>query len=159
MDKALSLISRLFLQNSNESAALVTNLSGRVRILRTKLTLDYLSDFDLSQNYAAKAMIFLMIALISFGALLHWGDLQIIIEQLNSCAMGRIYTILAICLTIINVAAFFWRVALTAKYHSCKICTNRQLPTCTVIVPAYNEGQQVFQKIFNPRGPSLLPTV
>jgi hyaluronan synthase len=142
-------MSRLFWQNANAYSGLVANLNGRFRGFssRGRSVLDSLGDFDLSRNSIAKALILLTVATIAIGAWVHWTDVGETIDLLRSYPLGKIYTALAVGLMAINLAAFLWRVALVIKYSSVKSCTDEQLPTCTVIVPAYNEGRQVLRTL------------
>ena len=48
---------------------------------------------------------------------------------------------------VINLSAFLWRVILFFKYRPVEGCDDAQLPTCTVIVPAYNEGSMVLKTL------------
>ena len=43
-----------------------------------------------------------------------------------------------------GLLAFLWRVMLVWRYRPCPECGDNQLPSCTVIVPAYNEGPGVL---------------
>ncbi len=47
----------------------------------------------------------------------------------------------------IHLAIFIWRIVLFLNYRTTPPCKNEELPTCTVIVPAYNEGGQVYETI------------
>ena len=47
----------------------------------------------------------------------------------------------------VSAAAFVWRAVLVWRYHPCAPCADDELPTCAVIVPAYNEGRQVLMTL------------
>jgi hyaluronan synthase len=144
-------MARPFWQEANASsyAALVTSLNGRFHGLssRGKGVFDTCGEYDLSKNPTAKAAIILIVAIIVTGAWTNWHEFRATIELLKSYTAGQIYTILAIGLMAVNVAAFFWRVALVVRYRPTPSCTDEQLPVCTVIVPAYNEGRQILRTL------------
>ncbi len=47
----------------------------------------------------------------------------------------------------IQVLAFFWRFACVVFYRPVRQCADSVLPSCTVIVPAYNEGKCVLDTL------------
>lgn len=49
--------------------------------------------------------------------------------------------------TCLALAELIWRIVLVFKYKPIKGCSDDKLPTCTVVVPAYNEGRQVFKTL------------
>jgi hyaluronan synthase len=50
-------------------------------------------------------------------------------------------------LLFLNVAVFLWRVFLVVFYRPTPAAPDEELPRCTVIVPAYNEGRQVLDTL------------
>ena len=48
------------------------------------------------------------------------------------------------CLALAELA---WRIILVVKYRPIAGVSDDQLPTCTIVVPAYNEGRQVFETL------------
>lgn len=144
-------MARLFWQeaNANSYAALVTSLNGRFRGLssRGKGVFDTCGDFDLSRNSTAKAMILLIVAVIAIGAWLHSGDFEQAVQLLESDPWGKRYITIGIVLLAVTIATFLWQLALVSRYRPAKSCTDEQLPACTVIVPAYNEGRQVLRTL------------
>ncbi|MDO8303285.1 MAG: glycosyltransferase [Sedimentisphaerales bacterium] len=142
-------MARLFWQNANAYGTLVANLNGRFRGLSSREETAFvdLGNVDLSRNSIAKVLIVLAVLTIAVGTWTHWSDFGATVDVLQAYLAGRIYTVIALGLTAINVAAFFWRVALAIQYSPEKSCTDDQLATCTVIVPAYNEGRQVLRTL------------
>lgn len=47
----------------------------------------------------------------------------------------------------LNLIYILWQLFLTLRYKPFENETDEKLPTCTVIVPAYNEGKQVYQTL------------
>lgn len=99
-------------------------------------------------------MFFLVKTMISFGiiavvlmACLHWDQLQQNKELLGQGRLGETFGILVAIFLIINVTAFVWRLILVIMYRSTPAVSNDRLPVCTVVVPAFNEGKQVFETL------------
>lgn len=61
-----------------------------------------------------------------------WGDALIVSFAVFSC---------------LALAELVWRIILVLKYKPIPGVSDYQLPTCTVVVPAYNEGRQVFDTL------------
>ncbi|MCP3944622.1 MAG: glycosyltransferase family 2 protein [Desulfobacteraceae bacterium] len=60
--------------------------------------------------------------------------------------MGPAFSIWGILL-FLAVAELIWRVVLTARYRPTPDCNYFALPRCTVVVPAFNEGAQVYNTL------------
>ncbi|MCY2930816.1 MAG: glycosyltransferase [Planctomycetota bacterium] len=60
---------------------------------------------------------------------------------------GRAMTILGWSLAGVNLAATLWWIVLVTTYRPVPAVPDDELPTCTVIVPAYNEGAQVLKTL------------
>jgi hyaluronan synthase len=67
--------------------------------------------------------------------------------SMDSIPAGKILFILAKAFFIVHLAVFFWRIVLCFKYKPAPPCEDDDLPFCSVIVPAYNEGRQAFDTI------------
>jgi hyaluronan synthase len=74
----------------------------------------------------------------------HAEQFEAAIDLLRAQPYGSVYISIGQFLLIINLAAFLWRVVLFLKYRPVEGCDDAALPTCTVIVPAYNEGKMVL---------------
>ena len=74
-------------------------------------------------------------------------DVGSIWSTLEKISIGRVFIIFAKVFFTIHLAVFVWRIVLCIKYRPYAPCTDEDLPTCSVIVPAYNEGRQVFNTI------------
>jgi len=55
--------------------------------------------------------------------------------------------VLAQILMVANLAAMVWRIYLMCTYRPTPGCQDEDLPTVTVVVPAYNEGRQVAETL------------
>ncbi|MBP8606167.1 MAG: glycosyltransferase family 2 protein [Phycisphaerae bacterium] len=69
------------------------------------------------------------------------------VDFLRAQPYGEVYILLGQVLLVINLSAFLWRVILFFRYRPVEPCSDSQLPTCTVVVPAYNEGSMVFKTL------------
>ena len=87
------------------------------------------------------------VALIIFCGLLTWSDFEEAIAMLYAYSWGPSYIFLGRAMFFANAAAFIWRVSLVTKYSPAEECADEELPKCTVIVPAYNEGMQVLHTL------------
>jgi hyaluronan synthase len=61
-----------------------------------------------------------------------WGNTLIALFAVFSC---------------LALAELVWRIILVVKYRPIAGVADDQLPTCTIVVPAYNEGRQVFETL------------
>jgi hyaluronan synthase len=64
-------------------------------------------------------------------------------ERLNT-SWGFAFFIVAASLFVFKVTFFLYNLFLYFKYKPIASVSDEELPTCTVIVPAYNEGKQVW---------------
>lgn len=67
-------------------------------------------------------------------------------DRLNS-AWGRPFLIIAISLLIFKAGFFIYTLIRYFKYKPIASVSDEELPMCTVIVPAYNEGRQVWETL------------
>ncbi|NHN26208.1 glycosyltransferase family 2 protein [Flavobacterium jejuense] len=68
------------------------------------------------------------------------------LEKLNS-VWGVSFLILSVSLFAYKTSFFLFKVYLYLKYKSIRSVSDEKLPTCTIIVPAYNEGQLVWETL------------
>ncbi|MCF1420198.1 glycosyltransferase [Mangrovimonas futianensis] len=69
-------------------------------------------------------------------------------ERLNS-TIGAIFFWIATGLFFFKGGYFLYTLYLYFRYRSVKAVSDEELPTCTVIVPAYNEGKQVYATLLS----------
>src|SRR5690606_14531573 len=69
-------------------------------------------------------------------------------ERIDS-TLGFIFLIIASALFFFKAGFFVYNLVLYFKYRSVKSVSNEELPMCTVIVPAYNEGKQVWDTLMS----------
>ena len=102
---------------------------------------------DSAGELATNAAIVFGVAFVMFCGLLTWNDFEEAIAMLGAYSWGPAYIILGRTMFFANAAAFIWRVSLVSKYSPVEECTDEELPKCTVVVPAYNEGKQVLHTL------------
>jgi len=66
-----------------------------------------------------------------------------------SSTIGLSFLVLTITLVVFRSAFFLFNVYLYFRYKPIKSVTNELLPTCTVIVPAFNEGELVYHTLMS----------
>lgn len=62
---------------------------------------------------------------------------------------GFVFLIIASGFSVFKIVFFIYNLYLYFRYKSIKSVTDELLPTCTVIVPAYNEGKQVWATLMS----------
>lgn len=65
---------------------------------------------------------------------------------------GFIFVSIATALLGIKALFFIYNLYLYSRYKSIPSVSNAELPTCTIIVPAYNEGKQVYDTLMSLAG-------
>jgi hyaluronan synthase len=102
---------------------------------------------ELRSDFAAKLYIIILLAIIVFGYLSKYEQIDYIISQVRSYHIGVVYLLACEIYLVMNLAAFLWRVILVVRYKPIESCSVDELLSCTVIVPAYNEGYQVLETL------------
>ncbi len=73
------------------------------------------------------------------------------LEKINS-TWGLTFLAIGGGLLVFKAAMFIYNLYLYINYRSIKSVSDEELPTCTVIVPAYNEGKQVYDTLMSLAG-------
>ena len=73
---------------------------------------------------------------------------QFQIDRINS-ALGLPFLIIAAALFFFQTGSFLYNLYLYFRYKPIESVSNELLPTCTVIVPAYNEGKLVWDTLLS----------
>lgn len=100
------------------------------------------------------ALLLTLLAMLAVGALLAgcWGRLMVLVDGLKAHSLGWIFLVVCLAVTVFNLLVFLWRVVLVLRYRNGPVASDDQLPTCSVIVPAYNEGPAVVQTLLSLAG-------
>ena len=86
-------------------------------------------------------------SLVAIGLLVIPHEFSAIMALMDSIPMGKALFFLVNAFAIVHLAVFVWRIVLCLLYKPTPPCTDEELPTCSVIVPAYNEGKQAYDTI------------
>ena len=70
-------------------------------------------------------------------------------EERLSSTLSHAFLVIATILFLFNAGFFLFKLYRYFRYKSIASVTDAELPTCTVIVPAYNEGKQVFDTLMS----------
>ena len=97
--------------------------------------------------FLLKLLIFLSMIAVVIATCLNWRELQLGKDLLREGFLGETFAVLVTAFLIINLLAFVWRVVLVIMYRETPAVSDDQLPICTVVVPAYNEGKQVLKTL------------
>ncbi len=91
--------------------------------------------------------------LLMIGAVFLVYNLQANFEQFNlermSSTWGFTFLVITISLLIFKICFFLFKAVLYFRYKSIESVSDELLPTCTVIVPAYNEGKLVWDTLLS----------
>jgi hyaluronan synthase len=115
--------------------------SQQRRQLRQQLNSPVFDDLN------SKCLIVFGISVIIYCGLVSLGDFKSALAEMRLYKLGSLYLFTIRIILLFNLTVFIWRLLLVAKYKPVKGCSDKELPKCTVIVPAYNEGKQVLVTI------------
>jgi hyaluronan synthase len=91
----------------------------------------------------------LLLGIGTFGVYLLQSDFEEIhIERMNSF-WGFTLIVITSSLLLYRIIFFLYQLYLYLGYKPIESVSDEQLPSCTVIVPAYNEGKQVWQTLLS----------
>lgn len=127
------------LDTANETSSLMDKFSKKIDNLipeKTKSFLIVLSTLLLLISAACLAIYFQP----------HFD--QIREARLNTFS-GKVFSVFALGLLVFQVCFFLFTVYLYFKYKPIQSVSDDELPTCTVIVPAFNEGEQVWHTLMS----------
>ncbi|WP_313113944.1 glycosyltransferase [Aequorivita sediminis] len=68
-------------------------------------------------------------------------------EERMSSTLGYVFLVMATALLVFKAGFFVYTLVRYFKYKPIASVSDEELPTCTVIVPAYNEGKQVWETL------------
>ncbi|UUV22821.1 glycosyltransferase [Paenimyroides aestuarii] len=89
-------------------------------------------------------MIMSVFAFVNFQA-----DIEKIHFERMTTWWGVTISYIALTLLVLQLSFLAYLLFLYVKYKAVKAVSNEQLPTCTVIVPAYNEGKLVYETLLS----------
>ncbi|MBU1054149.1 MAG: glycosyltransferase family 2 protein [Proteobacteria bacterium] len=68
-------------------------------------------------------------------------------QELRQNPYGRAFMLFALVFFWVNIIEFLWRLYLVFKYKPVSSMPDEELLSCSVIVPAFNEGKQVYMTL------------
>ncbi len=87
--------------------------------------------------------IMVLLALLVFNCLLYAGKVHLSLSMpLSAVWRAGVYLLI-----LTNLGVLAWRVYLVLRYRPAAHCADEALVSCTVIIPAYNEGRQVLDTL------------
>ncbi len=103
----------------------------------------------LSENYPVWKKCFLVICFAVLLALLAVNHFLFteqfgFIEKLPSTLAWKVGVYI---LVLLNMGVLVWRIFLIMRYRPARACPDSELKSCTVVIPAYNEGSQVLDTL------------
>ena len=92
---------------------------------------------------------FLLIALGIYFFSVFSGDLYMINEEHLNSFWGKLFITTTTSILVLKASIFLFKLYRYYKYKPVDSVSNEALPTITVIVPAYNEGKQVWDTLMS----------
>ncbi|MFA5424789.1 MAG: glycosyltransferase [Phycisphaerae bacterium] len=102
--------------------------------------------FILTSGFIVKAAIIIFLLILAAAVLFKWDDISEAYSSLEP-GLGMFWLDITRVLLLLNITVFIWRTVLAIMYRPTAAVDDELLPNCTVIVPAYNEGHQVFDTL------------
>lgn len=92
-------------------------------------------------NKIAAILCIAIVVVAAYQGVIHGASMA---NFLRSTSIGTIFLQVSIVFVTLAFAELIWRIVLVLMYKPIEGCSDEMLPGCTVIVPAFNEGKQVF---------------
>ncbi len=103
----------------------------------------------LSSAAMTKLAIVAFLVSIAFAVGFGWEKFRCAYDEIRQPGAGLFWLDMARIMLFLNLGIFLWRIILVIFYRPCRSFENQDLPSCTVIVPAYNEGRQVLDTLIS----------
>ncbi|MBU3946792.1 MAG: glycosyltransferase family 2 protein [Proteobacteria bacterium] len=87
-----------------------------------------------------------MVSLVAID-ILFLERISMVREEMRQNPYGRAFMLFALIFIAINIVEFLWRFYLVCKYKPVSSSTDDELLSCSVVVPAFNEGKQVYMTL------------
>lgn len=129
-------------RKSNRSISITDNFSLKQRIKAFFETADAWGVFVTGSTFV------LMLGSVYLFYILQNDFEQFNLERMSS-TLGMTFLLVAGALFVFKACFFIYTVYRYFRYKSIDSVTDDELPTCTVIVPAYNEGKQVYHTLLS----------
>lgn len=133
------------------SNSILSNTKNKRKKLSNNLNL-FLNSKSKTENPNNKIVLFSTFLLMILGVYflsVFYGDFEKLNADRMSSTIGLTFIFLATTLMAFKVSFFIYKAYNYFKYKSIASVSDKELPTCTVIVPAYNEGKQVWDTLMS----------
>lgn len=123
-------------------------LSKTLQSILNRFLID-IKDKETRLNLSVIFSSFLLIALGIYFFSVFSGDLYIINEEHLNSFWGKLFITTTTTILALKASIFLFKLYRYYKYKPVDSVSNEALPTVTVIVPAYNEGKQVWDTLMS----------
>ncbi|RED47086.1 hyaluronan synthase [Winogradskyella eximia] len=133
------------------SNSILSNTKNKRKKLSNNLNL-FLNSKSKTENPNNKIVLFSTFLLMILGIYflsVFYGDFEKLNADRMSSTIGLTFIFLATTLMAFKVSFFIYKAYNYFKYKSIASVSDKELPTCTVIVPAYNEGKQIWDTLMS----------
>ena len=133
------------------SNSILSNTKNNTKKLSNNLNL-FLNSKSKTENPNNKIVLFSTFLLMILGVYflsVFYGDFEKLNADRMSSTIGLTFIFLATTLMAFKISFFIYKAYNYFKYEPIASVSDKELPTCTVIVPAYNEGKQVWDTLLS----------
>ncbi len=142
-------------KQDNNMAAPSTNIQNYSSLLyfisnfRQNLIVFYKSLSSKGKQFDMIIKISICLAMLSVVAIdiLFLDRISMIRKEMMLNPYGRAFMLFAVFFVAISIIEFLWRLYLVCKYKPMPSLTDNKLLSCSVVVPAFNEGKQVYMTL------------
>jgi hyaluronan synthase len=131
-------------------SSFLTALNGRFGGYFSRGKKNYIDDLTDISGIGNESAKFILAATILVSVFAVFGKTREVSDfylSLWSSTAGLTYLMMGKVFFLIYASVFFWRLYLVSRYKPTVACMDSELVSCTVIVPAYNEGKQVLRTL------------
>ena len=133
------------------SNIILSNTKSRTKKISNGFN-SFLNSKSITENPYNKIVLFSTFLLMLLGVYflsVFYGDFQQLNLDKMSTTIGYSFIVLATTLMAFKVSFFIYKAYNYFKYKPIASVSDKELPTITVIVPAYNEGKQVWDTLMS----------
>ena len=131
------------------SSTILSNTKKRTKKISNNLNL-FLNSKSKTENPNNKIVLFSTFLLMMLGIYflsVFYGDFEQLNADRMSTTIGFTFIAVATTLLVFKILFFLYKAYNYYKYKPIASVSDKELPTVTVIVPAYNEGKQVYDTL------------
>lgn len=133
--------------NGQRTNGIITNLYVKLKTLGNKVNQNYLLFKANSKSKLVLSGTFLLLFIATFLMYYLQPNFEAFHDGRLATDLGKIFFWVTLVLLAFKISFFIYSVYLYIQYKPIATVTDSELPTCTVIVPAYNEGELVWHTL------------